>query len=68
MPSPEAPIIIKRYAGRRLYNTATATYVTLDDLAGMVRMGEDFVVHDPAAGTDVTRSILKLITSPITEH
>jgi polyhydroxyalkanoate synthesis repressor PhaR len=68
MPSPEAPIIIKRYAGRRLYNTATATYVTLDDLAGMVRMGEDFVVHDPATGTDVTRSILKLISSPITEH
>ncbi len=68
MPSPEAPIIIKRYAGRRLYNTATATYVTLDDLAGMVRMGEDFVVHDPATGTDVTKPILKLITSPITEH
>jgi polyhydroxyalkanoate synthesis repressor PhaR len=68
MPSPEAPIIIKRYAGRRLYNTATATYVTLDDLAGMVRMGEDFVVHDPGTGTDVTKSILKLITSPITEH
>ena len=68
MPSTEAPIIIKRYAGRRLYNTATATYVTLDELAGMVRMGEHFVVHDPATGTDVTRSILKLITSPITEH
>ena len=68
MPSPEVPIIIKRYAGRRLYNTATATYVTLDDLAGMVRMGEHFVVHDPAAGTDVTGSILKQITSPITEH
>jgi polyhydroxyalkanoate synthesis repressor PhaR len=68
MPSPEAPIIIKRYAGRRLYNTGTATYVTLDDLAAMVRMGEDFIVHDAATGDNITRSILKLITSPITEH
>jgi polyhydroxyalkanoate synthesis repressor PhaR len=68
MPSPEAPIIIKRYANRRLYNTGTATYVTLEDLGGMVRVGDNFAVHDAATGIDVTRSILKLITSPITEH
>jgi polyhydroxyalkanoate synthesis repressor PhaR len=68
MPSPEALIVIKKYANRRLYNTGTATYVTLDDLAGMVRLGEDFVVHDAATGDDVTGSILKLITSPRTEH
>lgn len=68
MRSHEAPIIIKRYASQRLYNTGTATYVTLNDLAAMVRLGEDFVVHDAATGDNITRSILKLITSPITEH
>jgi polyhydroxyalkanoate synthesis repressor PhaR len=68
MPGPEAPIVIKRYANRRLYDTGAARYVTADDLAGMVRMGEAFVVHDTATGEDVTRSILTLITSPITEH
>lgn len=68
MPRSEAPIVIKRYANRRLYKTETATYVTPDDLAGMVRMKEDFVVRDAATGEDITRSILTLITSPITEH
>lgn len=68
MSSPEALILITRYANRRLYNTGTATYVTLDDLAGMVRRGEDFAVRDAATGDEVTWSVLKPITSPSTEH
>jgi polyhydroxyalkanoate synthesis repressor PhaR len=68
MPEQEAPTVIKRYAERRLYNTGTATYVSLDDLAGMVRMNEGFVVYDAATDEDITRSILTLISSPITEH
>jgi polyhydroxyalkanoate synthesis repressor PhaR len=68
MHGPEAPIVIKRYANRRLYNTGAATYVSLDDLAGMVRLGEDFLVRDAGTGDDITRSILTLITSPLTEH
>ena len=53
----DAPITIKKYANRRLYNTATSTYVTHDDLAAMVKRGEDVVVHD-AKGGDITRSVL----------
>jgi polyhydroxyalkanoate synthesis repressor PhaR len=68
MQRPEAPTVIKRYANRRLYNTETAAYVSLDDLAGMVRMNEAFVVRDAGNGEDVTPSILTLITSPTTEH
>jgi polyhydroxyalkanoate synthesis repressor PhaR len=68
MPKPDEPIVIKRCANRRLYNTSIATYVSLDDLAGMVRLGEDFVVCDAATREDITRSILTPITSPITEH
>ena len=40
------PVVVKKYANRRLYNTGTSTYVTLEDLAGMVKGGEDFVVYD----------------------
>ena len=60
MATSDAPITIKKYANRRLYNTATSTYVTHDDLAAMVKRGEDVVVHD-AKGEDITRSVLTQI-------
>jgi polyhydroxyalkanoate synthesis repressor PhaR len=53
--------VIKKYANRRLYNTATSTYVTLEDLAQMVRGGSDFVVFDAKTGEDITRSVLTQI-------
>ena len=52
---------IKKYANRRLYNTGTSTYVTLEDLAAMVKAGEDFVVYDAKTGEDITRSVLTQI-------
>ena len=55
------PITIKKYANRRLYNTGTSTYVTLEDLAAMVKAGEDFVVYDAKSGDDITRSVLAQI-------
>jgi polyhydroxyalkanoate synthesis repressor PhaR len=55
------PITIKKYANRRLYNTGTSTYVTLEDLASMVKAGEDFVVYDAKTGEDITRSVLTQI-------
>jgi polyhydroxyalkanoate synthesis repressor PhaR len=55
------PITIKKYANRRLYNTGTSTYVTLEDLAGMVKTGEDFVVFDAKTGEEITRSVLTQI-------
>jgi polyhydroxyalkanoate synthesis repressor PhaR len=55
------PVTIKKYANRRLYNTGTSTYVTLEDLAGMVKKGEDFVVYDAKTGEDITRSVLTQI-------
>jgi polyhydroxyalkanoate synthesis repressor PhaR len=55
------PITIKKYANRRLYNTGTSTYVTLEDLAAMVKVGEDFVVYDAKTGDDITRSVLAQI-------
>jgi len=58
MANTEAPITIKKYANRRLYNTGTSTYVTLEDLATMVKEGEDFVVYDAKSGEDITRSVL----------
>lgn len=54
-------IVIKKYANRRLYNTATSSYVTLDDLAAMVREGVDFVVYDAKTNDDLTRTILTQI-------
>jgi len=54
-------IVIKKYANRRLYNTAKSSYVTLDDLAVMVRDGQDFVVKDAKSGDDITRSVLAQI-------
>jgi polyhydroxyalkanoate synthesis repressor PhaR len=53
--------VIKKYANRRLYHTGTSTYVTLEDLAGMVRDGDDFVVYDAKTGEDITRSVLTQI-------
>lgn len=55
------PIVVKKYANRRLYNTDTSSYVTLDDLAAMVRDGRDFVVYDAKSGEDLTRSVLTQI-------
>ena len=56
-----AATVIKKYANRRLYNTATSTYVTLDDLALMVKSGSDFLVYDAKTGEDITRSVLTQI-------
>jgi polyhydroxyalkanoate synthesis repressor PhaR len=53
--------VIKKYANRRLYNTGTSTYVTLEDLAVMVRNGDDFVVVDAKSGEDITHSVLTQI-------
>jgi polyhydroxyalkanoate synthesis repressor PhaR len=55
------PIVIKKYANRRLYNTATSSYVTLDDLAGMVKNRVEFVVYDAKTGEDITRAVLTQI-------
>ena len=57
----DEPITIKKYANRRLYNTGTSTYVTLDDLATMVKEGENFVVYDAKSNEDITRSVLAQI-------
>src|ERR1700754_839338 len=61
MAKPEEPITIKKYANRRLYNTGTSTYVTLEDLASMVKTGDDFVVYDAKTSEDITRSVLTQI-------
>ena len=53
--------VVKKYANRRLYNTATSSYVTLDELSQMVRRGEDFVVYDAKTNDDITRSVLTQI-------
>ncbi|OZA94322.1 polyhydroxyalkanoate synthesis repressor PhaR [Altererythrobacter sp. H2] len=58
---PGDPIIIKKYANRRLYNTGTSSYITLDDLARMTREGVDFQVVDAKTGEDITHSILTQI-------
>jgi polyhydroxyalkanoate synthesis repressor PhaR len=57
----DQPIVIKKYANRRLYNTATSSYVTLDHLCAMVQEGVDFVVYDAKSGDDITRSVLTQI-------
>lgn len=59
--SGEPPIVIKKYANRRLYNTATSNFVTLDNLHEMVKSGERFVVKDAQSGTDITCSVLAQI-------
>ena len=55
------PVVVKKYANRRLYNTATSSYVTLDDLARMIKEGGDFVAYDAKTGEDITRSVLTQI-------
>jgi polyhydroxyalkanoate synthesis repressor PhaR len=57
----EAPVVIKKYANRRLYNTQTSSYVTLDHLCEMVKEGTDFEVRDARSGEDITRSVLTQI-------
>ena len=59
--APQNAVVIKKYANRRLYNTATSTYVTLDDLSAMVKGGTDFLVYDAKTGEDITRSVLTQI-------
>jgi len=61
MAKSQEPVTIKKYANRRLYNTGTSTYVTLEDLANMVKEGEDFVVYDAKNGDDITHSVLTQI-------
>jgi polyhydroxyalkanoate synthesis repressor PhaR len=57
----DGQIVIKKYANRRLYNTGTSTYVTLDDLAQMVKKGEDFIVQDAKSGDEITHQVLTQI-------
>lgn len=61
MPQTKTTHVIKKYANRRLYHTGTSAYVTLEDLAAMVRAGEDFVVNDAKTGEDITHSVLTQI-------
>ncbi len=61
MTNEKQPVTIKKYANRRLYNTGASTYVTLEDLAEMVKIGEDFLVYDAKSGDDITRSVLAQI-------
>lgn len=62
---PDGPVIIKKYANRRLYDTSTSSYVTLDHLSELVRKGTDFEVRDAKTGEDLTRAVL---TQIIYEH
>lgn len=57
----EPPVVVKKYANRRLYNTESSSYITLDTLAEMVRGGRDFVVYDAKSGEDITRGVLTQI-------
>ncbi len=58
---PASPVVVKKYANRRLYNTESSSYITLDNLADMVRQGRDFVVYDAKTGEDITRGVLTQI-------
>ncbi|MBV8592652.1 MAG: polyhydroxyalkanoate synthesis repressor PhaR [Acetobacteraceae bacterium] len=60
-PPENPPAVVKKYANRRLYNTESSSYITLDSLAEMVREGRDFVVYDAKTGEDITRSVLTQI-------
>ncbi len=59
--SQSPPVIVKKYANRRLYNTESSSYITLDNLAEMVRKDRDFVVYDAKSGDDITRGVLTQI-------
>lgn len=65
MAQPEKPLLIKRYASRRLYNTETSDYVTLEDIAGFIRDGRDVQIVDLKSGDDLTRQYLLQI---VAEH
>ncbi|MBP1804747.1 polyhydroxyalkanoate synthesis repressor PhaR [Rubellimicrobium aerolatum] len=65
MPDPDKPLLIKRYASRRLYNTETSDYVTLEDIAVFIRQGRDVQIVDLKSGDDLTRQYLLQI---IAEH
>jgi polyhydroxyalkanoate synthesis repressor PhaR len=60
-PAEVPPVVVKKYANRRLYNTESSSYITLDNLAEMVRLGRNFVVYDAKTGEDITRSVLTQI-------
>lgn len=57
----DEPIVIKKYANRRLYDTSTSAYVTLEHLSGLVRDGKEFIVQDAKSGADLTRAVLAQI-------
>lgn len=59
--SPTEPVVVKKYANRRLYDTSTSAYVTLEDLSALVKRGQDFVVQDARTGEDLTRQVLTQI-------
>jgi len=65
LPTPSQPLLIKRYASRRLYNTETSDYVTLEDIAGFIRDGREVQIVDLKSGDDLTRQYLLQI---IAEH
>lgn len=65
MADPDKPLLIKRYASRRLYNTESSDYVTLDDIAGFIRAGREVQIVDLKSGDDLTRQYLLQI---IAEH
>lgn len=58
---PDEPVVIKKYANRRLYDTETSAYITLDDLCERVKEGKEFVVVDAKSGQDLTRQVLTQI-------
>ena len=60
-PAAAPPVVVKKYANRRLYNTETSSYITLDNLAEMIRAGRDFVVYDAKSSEDITRGVLTQI-------
>jgi polyhydroxyalkanoate synthesis repressor PhaR len=60
-PGEQPAVVVKKYANRRLYNTESSSYITLDTLAEMVRGGRDFVVYDAKTGEDITRGVLTQI-------
>ena len=64
----QAPVVIKKYANRRLYNTGSSMYVTLEDLGEMVKSGEEFIVTDAKSGEDITRSVLTQIIFELESH
>ena len=65
---PAEPVVIKRYANRRLYNPAAGSYVSIDDLGALVEDEEDFVVYDVNTGDDITHVVLKQIIVERARH